>query len=118
GGAVAHLANLLLALGGVLTRLDKLADFLRFGFAQRLELFGFGKRGAPLGVESAKSFDVERETAIRQAGGDGVEILPEKREIVHRAAALVVGLGLSFGERNPRLAHRSADIFRARANQP
>ena len=79
GGAVAHLANFLLAFGGVLPGLDQLADFLRFGLALRLELFGFGKRGAPLGVELAERFDVEREAAIRQPRGDRVEILAERR---------------------------------------
>ena len=63
----------------------QLADFLRFGVALRFELFGFGERGAALGVELAERFDVEREAAIGQPLGDRVEILAEEREIVHRA---------------------------------
>ena len=88
GGAVAHFANLLLAFRSVLTRFDELTDLLRFGFTQSFELFRFRKRGAPLGIELTKSFDVERETAIRQPRGDGVEILPEERKIVHRERPL------------------------------
>src|SRR6185437_2182087 len=84
GSAITHFANLLLAFRRVLARFNELADFLGFGFAQSLELFGFGKRGAPLGIELAESFDVEREAAVRQPGGDRVEILPEEREIVHK----------------------------------
>ena len=84
GGAVAHFADFLLAFGRVLTRFDEFADFLGFGLALSLELFGFGEGGAPLGIELAEGFDVESEAAVGQPEGDGVEILAEEREIVHR----------------------------------
>ncbi len=65
GDPVAQFPDLELAVGGVLARLAQLADLLRFGVLLRLELLGFGERGAALGVELAERLDVEREGTIR-----------------------------------------------------
>ncbi len=56
------------------------------GVALGLELFGFGYGGAALRVQLAKLRDVQREPARGQALGHRVEVVPEKRQVVHTVA--------------------------------
>ncbi len=58
--------------------LPQLPDFLRFGVLLRFELLGFGQRRAPLRIQLAERLDVERESAIRQPLGDGIQIVSKK----------------------------------------
>ena len=77
GSAVAHVAHFLLR-SAVSTPCFAACRFPRFGIALRLELFGFGERGAPLGIELAELLDIQLKPARGQTLGDGVEIGPEE----------------------------------------
>jgi hypothetical protein len=61
----------------------QLADFLRFLVFLRLQLFAARERLAAQRVDRAEVLDIQREAAIRQPLGNGVEITPEISQIVH-----------------------------------
>ena len=67
----------------------QLADFRALGVALRLELFGFGQRGAALGIEGPELIDVELKSARGQTLGDGVEIGAEEDRSCMRAVSRV-----------------------------
>ncbi len=110
GNPFADGPHLLLAFGGVLTRLAKFSDLYGLGVAAGFQLFRFGDGGAAALVELAVTIEIRRIAAGLQPLGNTIEVRAKPGKIVHltmltgrRAGRLSAGRTKTLGSEVPGL---------------